>query len=194
PLPQVEPVRRAQRLGDARVGVLGVEDVGVEVAADRDVVEADSLDVDERIGGQLRLAQREVLELQFGCELHQSRPVRASAGAHRRPIGSEDPISSIDQRPASSTAPLSPPGGKTKKLAASSSEWSNRSPSAPTSAARRRNRPSASGSCSTSKRSVHSPARPDQPSSAVDCVRPASTMPPSSRSSSETSGAATLSS
>src|SRR5262249_59097879 len=118
---------------------------------------------------QLSLPERVVLELQLRCELHQARPVGARARAHRRPIGSDEPISSNDQRPESRTEPLSPPAGKTKKLAASSSVCRSRSPSAPTSAARRGKRPSASGSRSTSKRRGHPPPPPPPPRAARHC-------------------------
>src|ERR1700704_3893704 len=108
--------------------------MALEVAAERNFVVVDPLDDHERIRGQLSLAQRVVLELQLGRELHQLRPVGARTGAHRRTIGSEEGISSIDQRPVRSTEPVSPPAGKTKKLAASSSVCKRRPPSASTSA------------------------------------------------------------
>src|SRR5436305_5660145 len=82
PLAQVEPVRRAQRGGDLLVRVVRVEDMAVEVAADRDLVQVDALDDGERLGRQLRLGDRVVHELEVGRELHQRRPVRAGARAH----------------------------------------------------------------------------------------------------------------
>src|SRR5262249_41913136 len=75
PLAQVEPVRRAEPLGHLRIGVLGVEDVAVEVAADRDGLEV-GLDAGECVRGKLRLADGVVLELQLRSELHELRPIR----------------------------------------------------------------------------------------------------------------------
>ena len=74
-------MRLAQRGRDARVGVLAVEDVALEVAADRDRVLRDVADVDDRLARQLRLGERVVLELELGCELHQARPVRDRCGS-----------------------------------------------------------------------------------------------------------------
>jgi hypothetical protein len=50
-------VRRAERVGDGRLGVLGVEHVVVEVTADGDGVEI-GLDAHKGVRQQLRLAQR----------------------------------------------------------------------------------------------------------------------------------------
>src|SRR5205814_8112890 len=111
-------------------GVLRVEDVAVEVAADGHLVGAHLAEAHERVRRQLGLAQRVVLELQLRSELHQLGPVRAGPRAHARGIGSAAPSSSIDQRPLSRTAPDWSPAGNTKKLAASSRVWSRRPPSA----------------------------------------------------------------
>ena len=49
--------------------MLGVEDVAVRVAADRDGVQVHRFEVHERIRGELGLTEREVLELKLRCEL-----------------------------------------------------------------------------------------------------------------------------
>ena len=100
-------MRLAERCRDARVGVLAVEDVALEVAADRDRVLRDVADVDDRLARELRLGEGVVLELELGCELHQARPVRAGAGAHREWTSAGALISSLVQRPSSLTSPAS---------------------------------------------------------------------------------------
>ena len=82
PLAHFVPVARAERLGEALVRVCRVEHVVFEVAADRDVGERDVADLHERVGRELRLGDRVVLELELGCDLHQVGPVRARSAAH----------------------------------------------------------------------------------------------------------------
>ena len=61
------------------IGVAGVEDVVLEVAADLDLVERDLLIRESVSAGKLRLGDRVVLELQVGIELHELGPVGARA-------------------------------------------------------------------------------------------------------------------
>ena len=68
-----------QRRDDLRVGVLGVVDVGFEVAADGDGGERDARDLDERTRRQLDLAQRAMPEVEIRSDLHQLRPIGARA-------------------------------------------------------------------------------------------------------------------
>ena len=75
--PRTSACRAAPRR--PRVGVRRVEDVMVEVAADRDVAERDVRDDPQRLDGQLRLGDGVVLELELGRELHQIGPVGAGA-------------------------------------------------------------------------------------------------------------------
>ena len=75
-------MRAAKRLGHVEIGVAGVEDVVLEVAADLDVAQRDVRDAREGLRGKLRLCDGVVLELEIGVELHQLGPVGARAGAH----------------------------------------------------------------------------------------------------------------
>ena len=56
PLAQVEPVRRPQRLRDPGIGVLGIEDVVVEVGADRDRLERHVLELTSTSAGSFASA------------------------------------------------------------------------------------------------------------------------------------------
>ena len=86
PLGELVPVRRPERLAHGRVGVLRVEDVVVEVAADRHVRRAtDVRDRAERLRREPRLGDRVVLELEVRRELEQLRPVGAACGSSRVP-------------------------------------------------------------------------------------------------------------
>src|SRR6266508_1520399 len=111
PLGQLVPVRRAQSLGDLRVRVLRIEDVPLEVAADRDSLELDVGNAHQRLAGEPRFGDRVVLELQVGRVLHQLRPVRTGAGAHVATLSVGTPISSPAHRPSSRTTPRSSPPG-----------------------------------------------------------------------------------
>src|SRR6266478_3541790 len=64
PLGELIPVRGAEGFRDLGVGVRRVEDVSVEVAADRDRFELDVGDAHQRLARQLRLRDRVVLELE----------------------------------------------------------------------------------------------------------------------------------
>jgi hypothetical protein len=68
----------AKRFGDVRLGVRRVEDVVLEVAADRDGAQRHVDEVDERLRGQPRLGDRVVLELEIRRPLHQLGPVGAA--------------------------------------------------------------------------------------------------------------------
>ena len=105
-------MRLAQRLRDLGLGVRGVEDVPVEVAADRDRAQRDVRQVDERLRRQVRLRDGVVLELEIRRELHQERPVGTRPRAHP-----------LDHRPSRRSTPRSAPSAQTTKVAASSSQW-----------------------------------------------------------------------
>jgi len=123
PLGELEPVRVAKGLGHLRLGVGGVEDVPLEVAADRDRAQRHVRQVHERLGREVRLRDRVVLELEIGGELHQERPVRAGARAHAVGSSAGAPISSLDHWPSRRRTPRSEPSAQTTKVAASSSQW-----------------------------------------------------------------------
>src|SRR5437762_2163933 len=107
----------------------GVENMPLEIAADGDVVQRDVLDLHQRLGREPRLGDRVVLELQIGRVLHERRPIRAGAGAHRPPTFSTfESISCPAHRPSTRTVPRSSPAGTTTKTSASSSQWYSRSP------------------------------------------------------------------
>ncbi len=97
-------MRVPERLGDLRVGVLRVEDVMVEIGADRDGLERDVAQVNERVGREVSLRDREVLEVEVGHEVEQHRPVGTAAGAHRA-NSSSDPEGTRLQRPSRRTCP-----------------------------------------------------------------------------------------
>ena len=73
------PVRPAERLGHLGIRVSVVEDVVLEVAADRDVAERDVRDRSQDVDGELRLGDGVVHELKIRSDLHQVRPVGATA-------------------------------------------------------------------------------------------------------------------
>src|SRR6266576_92960 len=111
PLRELVPVRGAEGLRDLGVRVRRVEDVSLEVAADRDRFQLDVGDVHERLARKLRLRDRVVLELEVRRVLHELVPVRAGSRAHVATVSVGAPISSPDHRPSSRTTPRSSPAG-----------------------------------------------------------------------------------
>ena len=93
-------------VGHLGIRVADVEDVVLEVAADRDVAERDVGDARQHLDGQLRLGDGVVHELEVGSELHQVGPVGTCARAHR-----STEFFSAAQLPSSRTTPRSSPAG-----------------------------------------------------------------------------------
>ncbi len=107
PLVHLEPVRSLERGHDVGVGVGGVDDVVVDVAADLDVVERHRpRDPRDDLERQVRVVHGHVLELEIGRELHQRGPVRAGLVAHRA-----GPFDAARHVPASRTSPRLSPSG-----------------------------------------------------------------------------------
>jgi hypothetical protein len=63
-----------ERLRDLGISVLRIEDVMVEVGADRDRLERHVSKVDERLGRKPCLGNRVVLEMEVRDEIEQPRP------------------------------------------------------------------------------------------------------------------------
>ena len=115
-------------------------------------------DLGQRVGRELGLGDRVVLELEIGRELHQLRPVGTRARTHR---SLSSPPASTSLRGARPRARRPPDRPRTPARRRASGRRARRS--RPSSPRRRWKRPSASGSSPTSKRTLRSPFPPAQP-------------------------------
>ena len=77
-------MRLAQRFGNARIRVIRIEDVMVEISADRYGLHRNVAKIHECFSRESRLSNRVVLEVQVGSDIQQGGPVRAASGTHGR--------------------------------------------------------------------------------------------------------------
>ena len=96
-------MRGAEGVAHLGIGVPGVEDVVVEIAADLDIPERDMGDLAEGVRRELGFGDRVVLELEIRGDLEQRGPVWAAARAQRDSTVLVD--SAIDQLPSRRTTP-----------------------------------------------------------------------------------------